>query len=121
MSRRSTVRLPASKSLTTWCIRWPVVRTLPRWTGAPPFPPATVVRSSSNTHIVPANGVVARAARRLAPGDVAELAGELVRIEGRNGGETVTWRSSLSREDTGDGSCELLYLRRLRVAGKVYE
>ncbi len=92
-----------------------------RWSGAPPFPPATVVRSSSNTHVVPASGDLARAARRLAPGDVAELAGELVRIEGRNGGEIVTWRSSLSREDTGDGSCELLYLRRLRVAGKVYE
>jgi len=92
-----------------------------RWSGAQPFPAATVVRNSSNTHIVPANPNLARAARSLSPGDVAELAGELVRIEGRRGGEAVVWRSSLSREDTGDGSCELLYLRRLRAGGKVYD
>jgi hypothetical protein len=52
---------------------------------------------------------------------VAELSGELIRIEGHQGGEIVTWRSSLSREDSGDGSCELLYLRRLRVNGKVFD
>ena len=92
-----------------------------RWTGAQPFPTATVVRSASNTHVVPANPNLKRAARSLGKGDVAELSGELIRIEGRRGGELVTWRSSLSREDTGDGSCELLYLRRLRVNGKVYE
>ncbi len=92
-----------------------------RWSGEEPFPNATVVRDSSNTHIVPADSNLARAARALSKGDVAELDGELVAIEGRKGGQTVTWRSSLSRKDTGDGSCEILYLRRLRVGGKVYE
>ncbi|HVN75461.1 MAG TPA: hypothetical protein VMT19_04035 [Thermoanaerobaculaceae bacterium] len=91
------------------------------WSGQPPFPAATIVRSSSNTHIVPANPNLRRAARSLGRGDVAELSGELVRIEGRRGAERITWRSSLSREDVGDGSCELLYLRRLRVNGKVYD
>ena len=92
-----------------------------RWHGTPPFPSAVVVGNSSNTHIVPADSNLARAARSLSEGDVAELSGELVAIEGRNGGETVRWRSSLSRHDVGDGSCEVLYLRRLRVAGQVYE
>ncbi len=92
-----------------------------RWSGEAPFSNETVVRDSSNTHIVPADSNLARAARSLSEGDVAELAGELVAIEGRKGGQTVRWRSSLSRQDTGDGSCEILYLRRLRVAGKVYE
>ncbi|HQU33940.1 MAG TPA: hypothetical protein PLB88_06450 [Thermoanaerobaculaceae bacterium] len=92
-----------------------------RWSGEEPFPNVTVVRNSSNTHIVPADSNLARAARSLSEGDLAELSGELVAIEGRKGGQTVRWRSSLSREDTGDGSCEILYLRRLRVAGKVYE
>jgi hypothetical protein len=92
-----------------------------RWSGAQPFPKATVVRNSSNTHIVPANPNLKRAARALGEGDVAELSGELIRIEGHQGGEIVTWRSSLSREDSGDGSCELLYLRRLRVNGKVFD
>ena len=92
-----------------------------RWHGTPPFPNAVVVGNSSNTHIVPADSNLARAARSLSEGDVAELSGELVAIEGRTGGETVRWWSSLSRHDVGDGSCEVLYLRRLRVAGKVYE
>ncbi len=92
-----------------------------RWSGQPPFPNSTVVANSSNTHIVPADSNLARAARSLSEGDVAELAGDLVAIEGHKGGRTVRWRSSLSRGDTGDGSCEILYLRRLRVAGKVYE
>ena len=91
------------------------------WSGTQPFPNATVVRSSSNTHVVPADPNLRRAARSLGKGDIAELTGVLVRIEGRNGSKRVTWRSSLSRGDTGDGSCELLYLRRLRVNGKVYE
>jgi hypothetical protein len=92
-----------------------------RWSGQPPFSNSTVVRNSSNTHIVPADSNLARAARSLDEGDVAELTGELVAIEARKGGQSVRWRSSLSREDTGDSSCEILYLRRLRVAGKVFE
>jgi len=92
-----------------------------RWHGHRPFSNGEVVRNSSNTHVVPASPDLESAARSLAPGDIAELAGELVRIDGRRGQESVWWKSSLSRTDTGDGSCELLYLRRLRVSGKVYE
>jgi len=92
-----------------------------RWHGQQPFSNGEVMRNSSNTHVVPASSDLGGAARSLAPGDIAELAGELVRIDGRRGQESVWWKSSLSRTDTGDGSCELLYLRRLRVNGKVYE
>jgi hypothetical protein len=92
-----------------------------RWHGEQPFSNSVVAKNSSNTHLVPASSEVARAARSLAPGDVTELTGELVRIDGRRGQEKVWWKSSLTRDDTGDGSCELLYLRRLRVNGKVYE
>ena len=92
-----------------------------RWHGRQPFTNEEVVRCSSNTHLVPASSDVASAARSLTPGDIAELGGELVRIDGRKGQGKVWWKSSLSRNDTGDGSCELLYLRRLRVNGKVYE
>jgi hypothetical protein len=83
---------------------------------------AFVTQRSSNTHVVPADDNLARAARSLSEGDVAELSGELVRIDGRKGPSTVHWVSSLSRGDKGDGSCELLYLRRLRLlGGAVYE
>jgi len=91
------------------------------WHGHQPFSNGEVVRNSSNTHLVPASSELGSAAGSLAPGNIAELAGELVRIDGRKGNASVWWKSSLSRTDTGDGSCELLYLRRLRVNGKVYE
>jgi len=92
-----------------------------RWRAQAPFPKEVIVRNSSNTHIVPATPNVGRAACSLSVDDLAELSGELIRIDGRKGGQWVRWVSSLSRDDTGDGSCELLYLRRLRVNGKVYE
>ncbi len=92
-----------------------------RWSGQRPFPDSTIVRNSSNTHVIPASADLRRAARALGKGDVVEMVGDLVAIEGRNGTERVWWRSSLARNDTGDGSCELLYLRRLKVDGKVYE
>ncbi len=92
-----------------------------RWDLRAPFANDVIVRSSSNTHIVPATPNVGRAACSLSVGDIAELSGDLVRIDGKRGSERVWWISSLSREDTGDGSCELLYLRRLRVNGKIYE
>ena len=92
-----------------------------RWHGDRPFTNGEVVRNSSNTHLLPASPDLASAARSLSPGEIAELAGELVSITGRRGQESVRWKSSLSRTDTGDGSCEVLYLRRLRVNGNVYE
>ncbi len=80
-----------------------------------------VARYSSNTHLIPADENLTRAARSLGAGDLVELSGELVKVDGRKGDFTCWWTSSTSREDTGDGSCEVLYLRRLRVEDKVYE
>jgi len=80
-----------------------------------------VARYSANTHIIPADDNLARAAKGLGAGDVVELSGYLVKVDGRKGDFTCWWTSSTRREDTGDGSCEVLYLTRLRVDGKVYE
>lgn len=82
---------------------------------------AFVIRNSSNTHIIPADANLSRAARSLHGGDVAELSGDLVDLDGTRGDREVHWHSSMSRTDEGDGSCEVLYLTRVRVKGKVYE
>ena len=51
----------------------------------------------------------------------AELTGFLVAVHGAKGGQSWDWNSSLSREDRGDGSCEIMYLTRLKTEGRVYE
>ncbi|HEY9856212.1 MAG TPA: hypothetical protein V6D05_10770 [Stenomitos sp.] len=93
------------------------------WRYGPDFPFGNdvIAANSSNTHLIPANSNLRAAAQMLRAGDVAELSGELVRMDGVRGGETRWWVSSLSREDQGDGSCEVLWLKRLKVHGRVYQ
>ncbi len=66
----------------------------------------------SNTHVIPADGNLERAAK---------LEGSLLFMDWRKGGQARWWRSSLSREDTGNGPCEIPSLTRVRQGEKVYE
>ena len=80
-----------------------------------------VYRHSANTHVIPANERVARAIRALEFGAGAELAGILVDVGAERGGTRYWWNTSLSRGDSGDGSCEVLYLARIKVGQEVWE
>lgn len=80
-----------------------------------------ISRHSSNTHVIPRNAAVERAACGLDEGDIAELSGLLVRADGVKGGSTSWWESSTTRDDTGDGSCEVLYVTRVRAHRMVWE
>ena len=59
-------------------------------------------------HMLPANTTLARQLCRIRRHDVARLTGWLVRVEGKDGGH---WTSSLARNDTGIGSCEVVWVR----------
>ena len=50
-------------------------------------------------------------------GDAVRLRGLLVDATADDG---LTWRSSLSRGDTGPGACELLYVQEVQVGDRVY-
>lgn len=78
-----------------------------RWRGDPPIPLDEIVRSSANMHLVPANSAVAAALDAVSPGDHVRIDGWLVQIEASDGWR---WRSSLTREDSGAGACELIYV-----------
>jgi hypothetical protein len=93
------------------------------WTygGDFPFDNTFIARYSSNNHIIPATDNVRTAALSLAEGDTVELFGQLVDVDGRAGEQTVWWRTSSSRDDTGDGACEVFYVRRIRCRESVYE
>lgn len=78
-----------------------------RWRGEPPIPRAEIVRSSANMHLVPSDAQTAAALRRVRAGDDVRIDGWLVEINAPDGWR---WRSSLSREDSGGGACELIYV-----------
>ena len=63
-------------------------------------------------HLIPDNDTVRRAIASLRVGALVEMKGYLV--EARRTAPVLTWRSSLRRDDTGDGSCELMLVRSLR-------
>lgn len=74
----------------------------------PPLPAREIETSSANVHAVPADAGVARALRGLKAGQEVALRGYLLELRNADGWQ---WRSSLSREDTGAGACELLYVQ----------
>jgi hypothetical protein len=59
---------------------------------------------SANWHVIPGNDAVRAVLSRLRVGSLVELRGQLVDVEARGGG----MRTSLTREDTGAGACEIL-------------
>ena len=77
-----------------------------RWRNTPPIPPAEIVRSASNMHIIPATPEVARVLDTIHADDSVRIDGWLVRLDADNGWH---WVSSLSRDDSGNGACELVY------------
>jgi len=83
-----------------------------RWHGnAPPIPLEDIVRSSANMHIVPANAQVAAALEAIRPGQHVRIDGWLIRIDDGN----WHWISSLRRDDSGNGACELVYACAIRA------
>ena len=83
-----------------------------RWSGEPPIPVHEMVRHSANMHLIPANDAVADALSRVRPGHVIELRGQLVEARGADG---FQWRSSLTREDSGNGACEIVFVERVAL------
>lgn len=77
-----------------------------------PIPRAELERSAANMHIIPANDGVEKVLRRVRVGDVVQIRGYLVNVYFANGGE---WRTSLNREDTGNGACEIVYVESLLI------
>ena len=66
---------------------------------------------SSNNHLVPADSKIRRQINSIKTGDHIRLKGYLINIDGTaSNGSTFYWYSSTTRSDTGDHSCELIYV-----------
>jgi hypothetical protein len=81
-------------------------------TDAPPIPKDEIIRSSANMHMLPADDTVRWELKQVRPGDVVHLEGQLIEAHRADGS---VWRSSMTRDDSGDGACEVVYVRSLVV------
>ena len=77
-----------------------------------PIPRRDIEIHSANMHMIPADASVAYELKRVRVGDVVSLDGMLVEADKANGWR---WRSSLTRDDTGGGACELVYVQSLTI------
>jgi hypothetical protein len=77
------------------------------WRGEPPLPPDEIARSSANMHLIPATTAVAETLHRVHRDDRVRIDGWLIEADAPDGWH---WRSSLTRDDTGDGACEVIYV-----------
>jgi hypothetical protein len=80
------------------------------WSGDAPADPRVIGLNSANIHVIPANKYIADEVMRLRKGDLITMSGYLVRANFRDGSD---WKSSLTREDAGNGACELMYVQSL--------
>ena len=78
-----------------------------RWRDQPPLPSSEIARSSANMHMIPANDTVARALVDVRKDDHVRIDGWLVEATAADGWR---WRSSTTREDSGGGACEVVYV-----------
>lgn len=78
-----------------------------------PIPQREIELHAANTHIIPANDSVRRQLGKIRPGQLVHIKGQLIEAKRADGWH---WRSSLSREDTGAGACELIYVTELYVS-----
>lgn len=79
------------------------------WRRAPPIPEEEIARSSANMHLIPADDTVRAAVLAVRRHDLVEFEGYLVQVTSPG----WRWRSSLSRDDAGGHSCEVVWVEHL--------
>ena len=77
-----------------------------------PIPKKEISSHSANMHLIPANREIDKRIRDAGEGDLVSFRGYLVRIDREDG---WSWRSSLRRDDTGAGACEIVLVEAFSV------
>lgn len=78
-----------------------------------PIPRREIEMNSANMHMIPADGRIEKMLKSVRPGEVVRFSGYLVQVNASDGWH---WKSSLTREDTGNGACEVVYVKELVVS-----
>jgi hypothetical protein len=85
-----------------------------------PLPLQYIINHSCNNHMIPASYNIHRALKTIDTNDFISIQGYLVNVTGTVRNRQVWWSTSTSRSDSGDHSCEIIYVEKLRVNNKVY-
>jgi hypothetical protein len=80
-----------------------------------PIPFDEINSHSANMHMIPADAEVLHALRNIQTGDIVDMRGYLIEARTSRGWR---WRSSLSRTDTGEGACEVMWVTHLSTGRK---
>ena len=83
-----------------------------RYTGTLSVSDNDAISHFSNNHIIPSNDTIAKALKSIKTNDVVTIKGYLVDVTKTYivGNGKWMWKTSQSRYDTRDGSCEIIYV-----------
>ncbi len=68
--------------------------------------------SSANMHMIPADSQIEKMLKSIKAGQLVTISGYLVEAKSVDGWH---WKSSLTRKDTGNGACELVYVKAISI------
>lgn len=82
-----------------------------RWSPETPVSPAYIGSHSANVHLIHSDRSTLKQIRAIDKDDHIRLQGYLVQVNFPSG----AWRSSLTRNDSGNGACEILYVTGVKM------
>lgn len=82
------------------------------WVDSFPIPKNEIQVHSANMHLIPADDLVDSAIGDAQNGDIVKLKGSLVRVDAN---DNWHWVSSLTRNDTGNHACELVWVESFSI------
>jgi hypothetical protein len=82
------------------------------WKEQPPINPFTIVQTSANNHLVPADDKIRAQIAHVHVGDIVLIRGYLISVSAPDG---WGWRSSITRDDSGPAACELIWVDKMDV------
>lgn len=77
-----------------------------------PIPLRDIERCSANMHMIPKDDTVRDALLAVRTGEIIAMEGYLVNVSASNG---WTWNTSRTRDDTGNGACEIVWVHTFEV------
>ncbi|HXK49907.1 MAG TPA: hypothetical protein PKW56_05530 [Clostridiales bacterium] len=77
-----------------------------------PIPRDQIEHNAANMHLIPADDGIESLIKSVKTGSIVRFRGHLVRINRPDGWH---WESSMSRTDTGDHACEVVFVKEFEI------